>query len=282
MSTEIVTPFLGYYLCDHYVGRENMKLVKPEATDMLRVGTISVDAVRPFDKIYVQVDFFDWFFHFVFNRIKVPFVLITGQYEFPQLTRSPLTDTVLQSKLLVAWFSQNPIADYSGHQKYHAFPYGIINHKEYAEAYRAYNRAGANKPVNVGLLHINPVTNPHRHELRPTPGRLPCKEFYEQLQQCKYVISPAGDRDDCYRHYEAIGLGCIPISNVGRQYVELFGDNMCYAESVRDMDKLLDNKGAQSQLEMAWHEPCRDLVLVDYWIKRVQGIVGSSIASHFQ
>ena len=32
------------------------------------------------------------------------------------------------------------------------------------------------------------------------------QEFYEKVAVSRFLISPHGDRPDCYRHWEAIGL----------------------------------------------------------------------------
>ncbi|KAL7554215.1 hypothetical protein ACHAWF_017630 [Thalassiosira exigua] len=35
-----------------------------------------------------------------------------------------------------------------------------------------------------------------------------------QVAASRYLISPDGDRPECYRHYEAIGLGTVPITEM--------------------------------------------------------------------
>ena len=35
--------------------------------------------------------------------------------------------------------------------------------------------------------------------------------YFQELPKYKFVISPAGNGIDCYRHYEALMAGCIPI-----------------------------------------------------------------------
>lgn len=41
--------------------------------------------------------------------------------------------------------------------------------------------------------------------------RLPRRNLYERMSQYKYVISPFGNGVDCYRTWEALAVGCIPI-----------------------------------------------------------------------
>ena len=58
-------------------------------------------------------------------------------------------------------------------------------------------------------------------------------ETYE-IDSCMQYMEPPlgsiGDRDDCFRHYEAIGLNTIPVSNIGFLYKRIFGDNMLYLD----------------------------------------------------
>ena len=40
---------------------------------------------------------------------------------------------------------------------------------------------------------------------------VPFKEYITNMSKCKYVISPPGNGIDCYRTWESLYLGCIPI-----------------------------------------------------------------------
>lgn len=41
--------------------------------------------------------------------------------------------------------------------------------------------------------------------------RKPFEEYMEEMATCQFTISPRGDMLDCYRHWEAISVGSIPI-----------------------------------------------------------------------
>lgn len=53
--------------------------------------------------------------------------------------------------------------------------------------------------------------------------RLPRKQFWEEMIKYAFVISPTGIGDDCFRTWEAIILGCIPI--VKRNYLSSMYEN---------------------------------------------------------
>lgn len=45
----------------------------------------------------------------------------------------------------------------------------------------------------------------------PSGPKLAVDDYYRAMASTEYVLSPNGDRPDCYRHYEALLLGAIPI-----------------------------------------------------------------------
>ena len=76
----------------------------------------------------------------------------------------------------------------------------------------------------------------------------------------KFILSPIGDRDDCYRHYEAIGLGTIPVSNVNSFYKNIFSGNMIY-NNIDEMVNMLDT----GSTNCVYEEPNKDLICFEYY-----------------
>ena len=63
-------------------------------------------------------------------------------------------------------------------------------------------------------------------------------DFYDRLAVSQYVSSPRGDRPDCFRHLEAIGLGCVPISNIPWFFFkDLYGSSMLFAPQCDGEDR---------------------------------------------
>lgn len=244
--------------------------------------TRNVYAIRDFDIVYVEAPQFDVFVKEFLPRIRSKIVLMTGYWNLPQVYKSRYTDHALNHPNIALWISQNPI--YSDHPKYMEFPYGIsyYNLPKYSEQLV---KREVKKTNLIEHLPLNYVTNPCRNRL-PKLDNIEPSEFYEKIAQAKFLISPIGDRDDCYRHYECIGLGTIPISNVGDTYHSIFGDSMYYS-NIDNMVKILldeeidmeyyrkiqiesegslDNfrrttKGSSEKISL----PNRDLVSFDYW-----------------
>ena len=88
--------------------------------------------------------------------------------------------------------------------------------------------------------------------------------FLENISNSEFVISTTGDREDCYRHYESIGLDAIPISNVTSNYQDIFDKSMVYsyAEEMIDM--------VQSQtIKHDYIPPNKDILTIDYWLYKL-------------
>jgi hypothetical protein len=73
------------------------------------------------------------------------------------------------------------------------------------------------------------------------------------------MLSPIGDRDDCYRHYECIGVKTIPMSNVSEYYRHIFTDNMYYC----DIDTMIESLRTNI-VNFEYREPNQDLLSFEY------------------
>ena len=279
LINNIVTPFAGYYMCHHYIGSEITRNNLPKSNSNNLLANRNYSCVKAYDIIYCQVDLFESFYDNILPNIKNKFVLITGQAELPMLQRTSKTDALLTNDKLIAWFAQNPI--YCNHPKYMPFPYGVSyaggrGIREYAnnllkneilknEILKNENGTlpqKVNSKVNsIVELPLNYGTNKCRLVFKKQKY-LQITKFYEELNKYAFVFSPIGDRDDCYRHWEAIGFGTVPISNVSENYKPLFKDNMIYVENTQQMLDMTANKTIPD-----YKEPNKELILVNYWRK---------------
>jgi hypothetical protein len=264
----IINPFSLYHLCDHYIGDEIHEFDIPIAqtkNDLLFTKNIS--PIKDFDIVHVEVKWFEYFVTEILDKIKGKIILTTGQWHLPQIRQSPLTEKILGNPNILLWISQNPI--YPNSEKYMAFPYGIDHEslEAYTEALLSFN--DNKKTTEVSHLPLNHHTNACRQKL-PVMPRLSPKEFYERIADSKFVVSPIGDRHDTYRHYEAIGLGAIPMSNIDPLYRSIFGNSMYYC----DINKMLEGKAPCDYIE-----PNRDLVCFQYYkdlvMKRIKMLSAS-------
>ena len=262
LLNNLITSFSLYFISNHYIGNEFEQFgvnIIPKSNNILKNNNIH--AIKEMDILFVQNDFFYSFIDDYLPNIKVRFILITGQWNLPQIDINEKTTTLLNDDRIVKWFSQNPIFK---HEKYLPIPYGL-NYgynlgnpeiKQYAKELLNINNEKKNNIINLPM-------NYGTHHCRGIFERLPhisVEEFYKSINDAKFILSPIGDRNETYRHWESIGLGAIPIANVAPLYKELFRDNMYYVNDTTDMLSLYNTN---AQLE--YNCPNRDVICVEYW-----------------
>jgi hypothetical protein len=290
---EFVTPITPYLICDHYIATElllhkgeavdgypclydtsnpNTKPldVKISANDLLKNQNYST--IKNLDIVQCQFRRFEYFFSNVLpflkkNNIKI--ILLTSQDHAPALTRSDMTDKCLNDENIILWISQNPI--YCNHEKYMAFPYGIRQYSvaKYADFVRKKDIKKSNTILNLrasawGHLPDNHIRKKYdifgKDSTTPTgpTGVGAYDNFLNRISTTKFLISTGGDRDDCYRHYESIGLGAVPVSNI--RYKEIFGDNMIYSDADEMVDMVTSGK-----VPYRYNRPNKEIITVRYW-----------------
>ena len=207
-------------------------------------------------------------------------IIFTSQYHLPQIHKNELTENLINNDKVILWISQNPI--YTDHDKYMAFPYGIqhVTVSKYMKFLKKENKQILNKNTKTNILFNSPSTawkhlpeNHIRKQLNKDPRftklnsyfkpyRLDYEKYLYNILKSKFTISTSGDRDDCYRHYECIGLNSIPISNIN--YKEIFDNNMIGSLNVNDIIKVVDNEKV-----FDYQHPNRDIITIEYWRNKI-------------
>ena len=257
-KNQFITPLMGYTFCDHYYGTEvDTFNLKVKGTDLMRNRK---PVIRPYDIFYCEIRFLKQFIYSFLDTLTQPFILVTGAYHVDNTYDMPIyAGILLKNPYLHMWYSQNPIIQ-TNDPRYKAIGYGLDPYRIDAYVQQLLNENLVNKRDIVGHFYVSP-THPCRSNL-PYKKPMPESIFYETLEQFKFILSPIGDRNDCFRHWEAIGFGSIPICNIEYpKYKEIFGDNMIYA-SIAEMNDLLE-KGDQHGL--IYKPPNKDILTVEYW-----------------
>jgi hypothetical protein len=246
--------------------------LKLKANDLLK--NKNYNDIKNFEIIQVQVDFFDFFYDEILpiitkNNIKV--VIITSQWHLPQIKRNSKTDDLLNNNNILLWISQNPI--YTNSEKYMAFPYGIFYDSvdSYINFIKSHN---INNDKNIKIL--NQIASVHDHlpnnHIRKvfdifgknSGNHINYTDFLTNILNSEFVISTGGDRDDCYRHYECIGLNAIPVSNITDGYKDIFLDDMVYSNA-EEMINMINTK----QVNYTYKKPNRDILTISYWVCKI-------------
>jgi hypothetical protein len=288
----IVTPLTPYMICDHFFSNEIIHKkdniyktnylgrwleIKSKGNNLMLNENYS--SVVEDEIIVVETVELENFVNKILPQIDKPIILFTCRYHLPQIIRSDFTDKCLKNPKIKLWISQNPI--YTNHKKYMAFPYGlnykfgeyinfIANNFEITKKYKIFNA-----PVGI---HRHLPEN-HARKVYPELGKdinmLPFQEYLRKVSESKFTISTVGDRDDCFRHYETIGLNSIPISDVSDCYKNIFNDNMVYKKP-ESIVKILNNNinnnitvehenDEKTRLQLKYKKPNRNLLMISYW-----------------
>ena len=154
--------------------------------------------------------------------IAEPYIIVTHGEFFDGMRNNP--QEFLDDSKIIAWFGIHPD---SLHPKYHPVPLGIWQHPEYCKPKKKWDdffsflRKNSEKK---SLLYLNfAETNPERPERaiiraffsdKPfckVSSNLPYEVYLSEMAQCKFALSPAGLGPDCYRTWESLLVGTIPI-----------------------------------------------------------------------
>ena len=149
-----------------------------------------------------------------------------------------------------------------------AFPYGI-HHLDIENYVRYYKNCEKQRNILNQYSAVHPHL-PENHVRRNydvfgkgTGEKLPYETYLKNIAQSEFVISTGGDREDCHRHYECIGLGAIPVSNISTVYKDIFGDNMIFS-TPEQMIRMLETK----QLPH-YNPPNKDILTLSYWKNKI-------------
>ena len=264
LLNNLITSFSLYFISDHYIGNELERFNIPVITNSNNIlKNNNINTIKNMDILFVQNDFFNLFFDSILPQIEVKFILITGQWNLPKIDIYGKTIALLNDNRVFKWFSQNPVFK---HEKYIPFPYGLnygydSNNpeiKRYANELLNINNDKQNNIINLPMSYS---TNECRNIFRNNPiGYMDTESFYKEINNAKFILSPIGDRDETYRHWEAIGLGTIPIANVGILYKELYKDNMYYVNDTYEMLDMYNNN-----INLDYKCPNKDFICLEYW-----------------
>jgi len=180
------------------------------------------------DIIFVSDTYLDWFVKIAHPRINTPYILVTSDHG--RLLPLPSTHLLLYDSKCASWFGINMMFSY--HPKLRQLPIGqaqskigkSINHhfinetkqlfekKPYSKSYLLYMnhfpRSYGDRNKIISLFENVPFCHSRNHSNESYACR---GDFLEELSASTFVISPIGLEIDCFRHWEALTLDCIPI-----------------------------------------------------------------------
>jgi hypothetical protein len=193
------------------------------------------------DTIYIIPYIVKEFFKIAHPKIKHPYILVTGYGDCPN--PSAVLHYLKDDKIL-AWFGTNCDIESHVSSKFIPIPIGLANNynkfgNTIIMATVQKNSKSIIKKYLLGLnFSINTNVQTRKKAYNPFKNKKYCKIFltdnhigYTNFQayltdmaSCKFIISPHGNGLDCYRTWEALLVGTIPIvkkSTLDPLYVNL-------------------------------------------------------------
>ena len=265
-AREIVTPFTPFMFSHHYLSFEidefGLGWLNPGSHNLLRRVGVSAG-----DIVYCRDDQLEQFCVEILPQIRERFVLLTGTGTPGGLPNNRWVHTILRSELLLEWFAQNQIHPTLDIR---IFPQGVnLTTAPQVSLFMELSRFLRKReglPL-VPFVTVHPhLVSPVREIRQELAGLMDKRKgilaYLLQIARSRTVISPPGDRDDTFRHWECILLGSFPITNLTGNYKLLFEDNMIYCSD------LLTATGQVAVLPKS--RPDSKIGTVRYWRKQVE------------
>jgi hypothetical protein len=261
-----MTPISGFIFSQHYFSEElawyGQTWLNPKSRLLTSRKRLNI---KENDIIYCQVDQIIEFVETFLPRINVNFILITGKEELPGLVESDALHRLTTNPYLLAWFSQNQSFQ---HLSLIPFPYGVrLSHAplilEKMKRKDVQKSRGVFVPFAKIHNHLSGEARLDREFLKPFMSQETELDVYlDTIQSSAWVVSPAGDRPDTYRHWEIVALGSMVLSKLPANFTRLFGNSLL---NVTVRSELID----VISVNIA-HVSNPNLALMDYWRNRVQ------------
>lgn len=224
-SSNFIIRWRFQYLCDHvYDPTPTIESQAWPTSDNGIPVRFNPKDVKPGDIIFVRN--IDLFMNEMAPLIENPFIIITHGDEREtnhDYQRSYLDNT----PTIIAWFSIHPLKD--GHERFFPLPLGILQRQLYfyeSAQLNEYFKNLRNSIPKQKLLYLNFASGArmqyaerehvkklfaHKPFCVQNTKKLPFGNYMEEMAQCKFALSPRGFGPDCYRTWEALFVGTIPI-----------------------------------------------------------------------
>ncbi|MCI5052057.1 MAG: hypothetical protein MRY21_02840 [Simkaniaceae bacterium] len=207
------------------------------------------------------------------SKIRARFILVS---HLTVRSMPPSNSKILKSPYLVAWFSKNAKLD---HPKMRQLPIGLAPWKirpyHAKHFFQLKREKNSNRPTLAYLNYSSATKKAIREPIEKafqempwvkTSPRVQFGEYLHHMYQSKFILSPPGCGVDCYRHWESLYMGAVPIIQ------STFLDPM-----YRDLPVLIVsdwNSISEGFLNKAWNDIWKkshnwNKLNPDYWLKTI-------------
>ena len=235
--------------------------------------TVNPHKVQKGDIVFVRD--FEKFINVVHPEIRNPYIIVTsGEYRDRV---QPMHKDFLNDDKIIAWFCVHPCQT-SFHKKYTAIPLGVVPRKGFYKKRKQFNDLFTKLRQNekTCLLYMNFWKSygerhyvhklfrnqPYCYDAKPKPF----DEYMREMAQYKFALSPSGLGPDCFRTWEALLVGTIPIVKSGGTDELYTGLPVLIVKDWREI--------TPGFLEKKWHEFTNkkydiNKLYLEYWAQKI-------------
>jgi hypothetical protein len=296
----VITPASGCHLAAwvYEAGPRKFRDCWPVDSHRLLAAQVQVNSGTPpdmqvNDTVYVNVKGLADFGQDILPQLNVSITLISGQFHKSphDLLPTHVVQRLLDHPLIAKWFCHNIIVHVpqvlTNHSKLAPWPFGIQHtpyHPAQPNPLPAYKEAFfqhlyTQKTQSIMIGYISPYTNPERQKIAPSGPKQNLTDYYNDVARHQFIMSPNGDRPDCYRHYEALGLGTIPLTQLDPAlYSHLQSGPVVY--SMTSYWNLTEGSAPLQDLIQSQSRPLRTnrrMVTEEYWMEYADRVVGTPV-----
>lgn len=270
---------LAYNLCIYgadfrIVSRKNYKKIADFVYDE-GCKRCDPNKVKPGSIVYLAGEVRIEYFNKIHPKIKHPYIMIYAA--------GGLYGSILDDPKIVHFFclgGDGPLKN--NHPKYSYIPIGICSIKGSLPTASQISSLRSIKKEKLAYMNFTIQNNrearmPVYNALKFKPwvtkaAKKPFHTYLEEMAQHKFIISPPGDVQDCYRHWEAILVGSIPIMwrSPRNDFHEFFEGLPVLI--INDWSEVTEAFLNRKYKEIASQEYNLEKLYLQYWIDRINEI----------
>ncbi len=270
--------------CDHVFDPLTDKWHWPTT---LKEGGITFDPslVEAGDLIFVRNA--PLFFETMHPYIKNPYMILTHGDCLESMKKKYYA--YLEDPKVIRWFGIHPCKTL--HAKFTPIPLGVIqqpeNHKRAKELHATFGRLRRTSEKKE-LLYMNfaDFQKPERKKVREMfinrqyckrGLRQPFESYLKEMSECKFTLSPAGLGPDCYRTWEALLVGSIPIVRKSQLDPLFEGLPVLIIDEWEEIDEEYLNK---KYAEIMSRKYDIKRIYMEYWLDKIEAVRSQFLATY--
>ena len=217
-TSDFVIRWQYQYFCDHVYDSQDSHFWPTPKDKLVKFNPKNV---KPGDTIFIRKA--SRFFKEMHPKIEHPYIVVSAGDSQDQMIDE--YKGYLNEDKVIAWFGVHPNKMAMTHPKFHPLPLGIMQDHDFYDEQEELNdefRELREEVEKKHLVYMNFSTGygdrKHVRELflnkpycKTTDNGIAYSSYLEEMAECYFALSPEGTGPDCYRTYEALLVGSIPI-----------------------------------------------------------------------